>query len=106
MRYDELDDTAAGPHQRNVTVFADGEVDRSPCGSGTGARVALLAAAGQLTPSQVFTHDSIIGTRFSARATPHPDGVVPEVEGMAYRTGEHLFQLHDADPIGTGFLLR
>ena len=104
--YDELDDTAAGPHQRNVTVFADGEVDRSPCGSGTGARVALLAAAGQLTPSQVFTHDSIIGTRFSARATPHPDGVVPEVEGMAYRTGEHLFQLHDADPIGTGFLLR
>ncbi|HUG51392.1 MAG TPA: proline racemase family protein, partial [Terrimesophilobacter sp.] len=44
--YDDLGDTASGPHQRNVTVFADGEVDRSPCGSGTGARVALLAGAG------------------------------------------------------------
>ena len=104
--YEELDDYPEGPHQRNVTVFADGEVDRSPCGSGTGARVALLAAAGRLGTDQVFTHDSIIGTRFTARAIAHPDGVVPEVEGMAYKTGEHVFYLDAADPVGTGFLLR
>ena len=55
--YDEL-----GPlHQRNVTVFADGEVDRSPCGSGTSARLALL----DLEPGQVLRHDSIVGTTFS-----------------------------------------
>jgi proline racemase len=104
--YDDLGDTGTGPHQRNVTVFADGEVDRSPCGSGTGARVALLAGAGRLGPDQVFTHDSIIGTRFTARAIEHPDGVIPEVEGMAYKTGEHVFYQDAADPIGTGFLLR
>ncbi|MEO9014900.1 MAG: proline racemase family protein [Terrimesophilobacter sp.] len=104
--YDDLGDTDAGPHQRNATVFADGEVDRSPCGSGTGARVALLAAAGRLGPHQEFTHDSIIGTRFTARAIEHPDGVIPEVEGMAYRTGEHVFHQDSADPIGTGFVLR
>lgn len=104
--YDDLGDTATGPHQRNVTVFADGEVDRSPCGSGTGARVALLAAAGRLRPGQRFTHDSIIGTRFTARAIAHPDGVIPEVEGMAYQTGEHVFYQDAGDPIGTGFLLR
>jgi proline racemase len=104
--YDDLGDRADGPHQRNVTVFADGEVDRSPCGSGTGARVALLAAAGRLGPHQEFTHDSIIATRFTARAIAHPDGVVPEVLGMAYKTGEHVFYLDTADPVGTGFLLR
>ena len=103
--YDDLGDTADGPFQRNVTVFADGEVDRSPCGSGTGARVALLAAAGRLGPDQVFTHDSIIGTRFTARAIEHPDGVIPEVKGMAYKTGEHVFSQDPADPLGTGFLL-
>jgi len=67
--YDELGRMPRGPHQRNVTVFADGEVDRSPCGSGTGARVALLAADGTLQPGEELTHDSIIGTRFTARFT-------------------------------------
>ena len=109
--YDDLGDTADGPHQRNVTVFADGEVDRSPCGSGTGARLALLAEAGRLAPGQTLTHDSIIGTRFLGRATPAPGGadrrgILPTVEGMAYRTGEHSFTLDPRDPIGTGFVLR
>jgi len=109
--YDDLGDTADGPHQRNVTVFADGEVDRSPCGSGTGARLALLAASGRLAPGQTLTHDSIIGTRFLGHATPAPGGadrrgILPTVEGMAYQTGEHRFTLDPRDPIGTGFLLR
>jgi proline racemase len=56
-----------GPHQRNVTIFADGEVDRSPCGSGTSARIALLADEGRLKPGQTLRHESIVGTRFAWR---------------------------------------
>src|SRR5215213_5369946 len=55
--YDDLGDTDEGPRQRNVAVFADGEVDRSPCGSGTSARAALLAAAGRLDDGRVLTHE-------------------------------------------------
>jgi proline racemase len=97
--YDEL-----GPlHQRNVTVFADGEVDRSPCGSATSARLALL----DLEPGQVLRHDSIVGTTFTAQVVERTDaGVVTEVEGTAFRTGEHRFVLDPRDDLGTGFVLR
>ena len=97
-----------GPlHQRNVTIFADGEVDRSPCGSGTSARCALLAADGLLAAGDVLRHDSIVGTTFRARIVgTAAGGVVTEVEGMAYRTGEHRFLLDPLDPLGTGFVLR
>jgi proline racemase len=109
--FDDLGDTPAGPRQRNVTVFADGEVDRSPCGSGTSARVALLHDEGRLGAGGVLTHDSIVGTTFRARvveavAAEGRDAVVTEVEGAAYRTGEHRFVLDPRDPIGTGFVLR
>jgi proline racemase len=94
-------------HQRNVTIFADGEVDRSPCGSGTSARCALLAADGLLGEGQDLRHDSIIDTTFTARVVASSEaGVVTEVEGMAYRTGEHRFVLDARDPLGTGFVLR
>jgi proline racemase/trans-L-3-hydroxyproline dehydratase len=97
--YDELGDL----HQRNVTVFADGEVDRSPCGSGTSARLALL----DLGEGRVLRHDSIIGTSFSARIVARSaEGVVTEVEGTAYRTGDHHFVLDARDGLGTGFVLR
>jgi proline racemase/trans-L-3-hydroxyproline dehydratase len=94
-------------HQRNVTIFADGEVDRSPCGSGTSARCALLAADGVLGEGDVLRHDSIVGSTFTARVLGAvADGVLTEVEGMAYRTGEHRFVLDPRDPLGTGFVLR
>jgi proline racemase len=97
--YEELGDL----HQRNVTIFADGEVDRSPCGSGTSARCALLA----LAPGQTLRHDSIVGTTFLARVTGGAGGgVLTEIEGTAYRTGEHRFVLDPRDPLGTGFVLR
>ncbi|MFC7643004.1 proline racemase family protein [Streptosporangium lutulentum] len=98
--HDEL-----GPgHQRNVTVFADGEVDRSPCGSGTAARLALLHDDGF---TGTLVHESIVGTSFLARVAEVTDGgIVAEVEGMAYRTGEHRFALDPRDPVGTGFTLR
>jgi len=94
-------------HQRNVTIFADGEVDRSPCGSGTSARCAVLAADGALREGEVLRHDSIIGTTFTARVVASTEsGVITEVQGMAYRTGEHRFMLDACDPLGTGFVLR
>jgi len=108
--FDDLGDTPDGPHQRNVTVFADGRVDRSPCGSGTAARLALLAESGRLQPGATLTHDSILGTRFLGRLrdvrSSVPGAVLPEVEGMAHLTGEHSFVLDPADPLGTGLVLR
>jgi proline racemase len=97
--------------QRNVTVFADGEVDRSPCGSGTSARLALLDALGELARGDELVHEGIAGTTFSARVVGEAEvagrpAVITEVEGSAYRTGEHEFVLEEGDELGTGFLLR
>jgi proline racemase len=96
-----------GPlHHRNVAIFADGEVDRSPTGSATSARTALLVADG-LAEGETWRNDSIAGTTFHARAIGRtPEGVLTEVDGMAYRTGEHRFVLDPRDPLGTGFVLR
>jgi proline racemase len=89
--------------QRNVTVFADGEVDRSPCGSGTSARLALL----DLRVGEELRHLSIVGSEFCGRVVKRVDGgVSTEVEGSAYRTGTAEFVLDPDDPLGSGFLLR
>jgi proline racemase len=94
--YDELGEG----HQRNVTVFADGQVDRSPCGSGTSARLALL-------DRDLPRHESIVGTTFSGRIVERTaQGVITEIEGTSYRTGEHRFVLDPRDDLGTGFVLR
>jgi proline racemase len=97
--------------QRNVTVFADGEVDRSPCGSGTSARLALLDADGELERGAELVHESIVGTEFTARVVGEAEvggraALITEVEGSAHRTGEHEFVLGELDELGTGFLLR
>lgn len=97
--------------QRNVTVFADGEVDRSPCGSGTSARLALLHAEGRLGVGDPLRHLSIVGSEFTGRIVGETEvagrpAVVTEVEGSAYRTGRADFELDPADPLGEGFLLR
>jgi proline racemase len=97
--------------QRNVTIFADGEVDRSPCGSGTSARLALLEARGELSRGADLIHHSIIGTVFTGSVTgdaavgSYP-AVITEVEGSAHRTGTHTFELMPGDDLGTGFILR
>ena len=105
--FDDLGRTAEGPHQRNVTVFAAGEVDRSPCGSGTAARVALLAATGELADGETLVHDSIIGTRFLARIAERTGaGVIAEVTGQAHRVGSSTFELDEGDPVAAGFSLR
>ncbi|MFG1625145.1 proline racemase family protein [Kribbella sp. NPDC049227] len=109
--YDDLGGTDDGPHQRNVTIFADGELDRSPCGSGTSARIALLADDGRLPIGRTLKHDSIVGTTFVGRVVEHveADGhqaVITEVTGAAYETGQATFTLDPRDPLGTGFVLR
>jgi proline racemase len=127
--YEDFGATDDALYQRNVTVFADGEVDRSPCGSGTSARLALLAADGRIGPGQVLTHESIIGTTFLGRVlavdahasewpAPATDGTVmrdavtaenavtTEIEGTAFATAECTFVLDPTDPLGTGFVLR
>lgn len=97
--------------QRNVTVFADGEVDRSPCGSGTSARLALLDDEERLPRGERLRHLSIVGSEFMGRvvgdtAVAGRAAVVTEVEGSAYRTGVSTFTLDPHDPLGEGFLLR
>jgi proline racemase len=96
--------------QRNVTVFADGEVDRSPCGSGTSARLALLAQSG-FTEADELRHLSIIGTEFRGRVVDSEAGggrrsVHTEVTGSAHLAGHHVFVLTPSDPLPDGFLLR
>jgi proline racemase len=97
-----------GPlHHRNVVVFADGEVDRSPTGSATSARTALLVDDGAIGDSGSWRNDSIIGTSFHARVVDRvATGVITEVEGRAFRTGEHRFFLDPRDELDTGFVLR
>jgi proline racemase/trans-L-3-hydroxyproline dehydratase len=109
--FEDVPDDSVPLRQRNVTVFADGEVDRSPCGSGTSARLALLHRDGRLRTGQLMVHESVIGTEFGAMVVEETEAyglpaVVTEVEGAAHRTGYHQFVLEPGDGLGTGFLLR
>jgi proline racemase len=110
--YEDLGRTPAGDlHQRNVTVFADGEVDRSPCGSGTASRLAVLRERDAIAPGTALIHDSVIGSRFRAVVEDEVvlvDGrkaVVPVVTGNAFPTGEHVFLADPDDELAAGFLL-
>lgn len=100
----------SGADLRNVTVFADAEVDRSPCGTGTSAVMAVLAAMGLLPRGVPFTHEGIVSTTFRGRILEettvgdHP-AIVPEIEGAAWITGEHTFVIDDRDPLRAGFRL-
>ena len=97
-------------HLRNVTIFAEGEVDRSPCGTGTCAVLAVLDAMGIVQPGDPFVHESIIGTTFSAKVVDRTTvgdlvAIVPELTGSAWITGEHTFIVSDEDPLRRGFRL-
>jgi proline racemase len=97
-------------HLRNVTVFGNGAVDRSPCGTGTSAVMAVLDAMGLLSHEDAFVHESLIGSLFRGRIVRRTQvgeyaAIVPEVEGTARITGDHTFFLDDDDPLKDGFLL-
>jgi proline racemase len=96
---------------RNVCIFADGEVDRSPTGTGVSGRVALEYAKGRLKIGKLFVIESLIGTRFTGRVIRETQfdkyaSVVPEVKGSAYITGRHEFLFAPDEPLPDGFILR
>ena len=98
-------------HSRNVCIFADGELDRSPTGSGVSARAALHFAAGELGLHEQITIESIVGSTMSVRVVettkfgPY-DAVIPEVSGTASIIGRHEFYFDPEDPFRTGFIFR
>jgi trans-L-3-hydroxyproline dehydratase len=97
-------------HSCHVCVFAEGEVDRSPTGTGVAGRVAILSARGQLAPGESVIFESIIGSRFHGRIADETtcgpyEAVIPEVEGRAWITGRHEFWIDPADPLRNGFVL-
>ncbi|KAI7236665.1 Diaminopimelate epimerase-like protein [Hortaea werneckii] len=98
--------------QKNVVVFADGQIDRSPCGSGTAARVAVLLAQGNLNSSKRLKHYSIINTMFEAgvgNTTSSPTefpACIPWTRGTARLVGRMNFYIDLSDPVYPGFLLR
>jgi trans-L-3-hydroxyproline dehydratase len=101
---------APGADLRNVTVFADGQVDRSPCGTGTAAVMAVLDAMGLLAADRPFVHESLISTLFTGRIVERTSvsdlaAIVPELEGSAWITGEHTFLIDDEDPLRDGFAI-
>ena len=96
---------------RNVCVFAEGEVDRSPTGTGVSARAALHYARGEIKLGESFVIESILGTCFSGKAVKESDfgpysGIIPEVSGRAHITGRHEFLFDPDDPLNKGFILR
>jgi proline racemase/trans-L-3-hydroxyproline dehydratase len=100
----------AGVDCRNVVVFGEAQADRSPCGTGTSAKMAAMYAHGQLDLGEPFVNQSIIGTRFTGRLLREESvgeftAVVPEIAGNAYVTGLQQFVVDPSDPLKTGFHL-
>jgi len=98
-------------HSRNACVFAEGEVDRSPTGTGVSGRAAIHHARGELALGERITIESIIGTRFDVEVVETTSvggvpAVIPEVTGTAFVTGRQEFLVDPADPLGEGFILR
>jgi proline racemase len=104
-----------GADSRNVVILGDHMIDRSPCGTGTSAEVALRYARGQLGLNEQFVTESIIRTRFTAQVLAETlvgsgsetlPAVIPKITGSAYVTGFHQFILDGEDPFPNGFLLK
>jgi proline racemase len=99
-----------GAHARNATAIHPGWLDRSPCGTGTSARMAALHARGELELGRDFVNESVIGTRFTGRLVEEVEvggvpAVVPEVTGRAWITAMGQYLLDDRDPFPAGFAL-
>lgn len=97
-------------HVKNAVIIPPGSIDRSPCGTGTSAKVATLHAKGRLKTGEEFVHESIIGTLFRARVVEETtvgdlQAVVPEITGRAFVTGINQFVVDPEDPLKEGFLL-
>jgi proline racemase len=99
-----------GTVSRNAVIVAPGRIDRSPCGTGTSARLAVLHARGQLAPGQGFVHESIIGSQFEAGIAREASiggrpGIVPTIAGQAWITGVSQHGIDPSDPFRAGYTL-
>ena len=95
-------------HAKNAVFYGDKAIDRSPCGTGTSARMAQWAARGTLKPGDDFIHESIIGTLFRGRVEKAVtlgsySGIIPSIEGWARMTGYNTIFIDDRDPLAHGF---
>ena len=110
--YEHITESREAITQRNVTVFADGQIDRSPCGSATCARLAVLLAEGKVSNGKKLIHESIVGTMFEAfvdEVVPSPSdfpACIPRVRGQANLVSRSDFLIDPADPVYPGFVLR
>ncbi|MEW6546067.1 MAG: proline racemase family protein [Bacillota bacterium] len=107
--YEEADSVTGRP-ARNVVFFGAGQIDRSPCGTGTCAKMAWMYARGELRLNEDFVHESILGTRFVGRVIGETTvgsyrAVIPQVSGNAFITGYNRLVLEEDDPFPHGFLL-
>jgi 4-hydroxyproline epimerase len=98
----------AGGTARNAVFYGDKAIDRSPCGTGTSARMAQLAATGRLAEGDSFVHESIIGSKFTGRIEGRArvgnlEAIIPSVEGWARVTGFNTIMIDDRDPFAHGF---
>ena len=95
---------------KNCVVFGQGQVDRSPCGTGTSAKMATLYARGELKKDEEFVYESILGTLFYGKVIDEAkvgdlDAVIPQVSGAAWITGFNHFVIDETDPLKHGFVL-
>ena len=98
----------AGADGRNAVFYGDRAIDRSPCGTGTSARLAHLAGTGRLQTGQPFVHESIICSRFTGRVQQTVDlqgisAIIPAIEGSAFATGFNTLWIDPEQPFPTGF---
>ncbi len=96
---------------KNVVIFGQGQVDRSPCGTGTSAKLATLHAKGELKVGEKFVYESILGTLFKGEIVEETkvadfNAVVPKITGSAYITGFNHFVIDEEDPLKHGFILK
>ncbi|HPD96693.1 MAG TPA: proline racemase family protein [Synergistales bacterium] len=99
-----------GKPTKNCVIFGESNVDRSPCGTGTCAKMALLAAKGTLKPGEVFDHESVVGSVFHGHYQPGPkvgdfETILPFIRGKASVTGFNFLLQQNNDEMGSGFLL-
>ncbi|MDB6107064.1 MAG: hydroxyproline-2-epimerase [Gammaproteobacteria bacterium] len=97
-----------GADGRNAVFYGDRAIDRSPCGTGTSARLAHLAARGKLKVADQFVHESIIGSRFIGRVQQTVDlhgtpAIIPQIEGSAFATGFNTLWIDPSEPFPSGF---
>ncbi len=104
--YQEVEDN----HFKNIVIFGDGQVDRSPCGTGTSAKIADLYAKGKIGKGQILLNESVIGSIFKGKIVDIAkvgdyDAIVPEITGSAWITGFNHQVIDAEDPFKHGFTI-